>query len=41
MLFTGKLAFRNTKIGEIGLSYMGGVYNKFEEDGLNWMKKEA
>lgn len=33
-LFTGKLALRNRKIGEIGLSYMGGLYNKFEEDGL-------
>lgn len=34
MLFTGKVALRNSKIGEIGLSYMGGAYNKFEEDGL-------
>jgi len=34
MLFTGKFALRNRKIGEIGLSYMGGVYNKFQEDGL-------
>lgn len=33
-LFTGKLALRNRKIGELGVSYMGGVYNKFEEDGL-------
>lgn len=33
-LFTGKLAVRNRKIGELGLSYMGGIYNKFEEDGL-------
>ena len=33
-LFTGKLAVRNRKIGEIGLSYMGGAYNKFESDGL-------
>ncbi len=33
-LFTGKLAIKNAKIGEIGLSYMGGAYNKFEEDGL-------
>jgi hypothetical protein len=33
-LFTGKVAVRNKKIAEIGLSYMGGVYNKFEEDGL-------
>ena len=34
MLLTAKTAVRNRKIGEIGLSYMGGVYNKFEEDGL-------
>ena len=33
-LFTGKIAVRNSKIGEIGLSYMGGVYNKFQEDGI-------
>jgi hypothetical protein len=34
MLFTGKFALRNRKVGEIGLSYMGGVYNKFQDDGL-------
>ncbi|NQX98739.1 MAG: hypothetical protein HRT73_12790 [Flavobacteriales bacterium] len=33
-LFTGKLAIKNRKIGEIGFSYMGGIYNKFEEEGL-------
>ena len=33
-LFTGKVALRNNKIGEIGLSYMGGIYNTYEEDGL-------
>jgi len=33
-LFTGKIAVRRNKIGEIGLSYMGGIYNKFKEDGL-------
>ena len=33
-LLTGKLAIRNKKIAEIGISYMGGVYNKFEDDGL-------
>ena len=38
-LFTGKLAIKNRKLGEIGLSYMGGVYNKFEEDGLSLDKK--
>jgi len=38
-LLTGKVAVRNNKIGELGLSYMGGVYNKFEEDGLVLDKK--
>lgn len=33
-LFTGKMAFRHNQAGELGLSYMGGVYNKYEEDGL-------
>ena len=33
-LFTGKMAVRNRKIGELGLSYMGGVYNKFQADGI-------
>jgi hypothetical protein len=39
MLFTGKVAIRNSKIGEIGLSYMSGAYNKFQEDGLELDKK--
>ena len=34
MLVTGKTALRHSKIGELGLSYMGGVYNKFQDDGL-------
>ncbi|MBN4085055.1 hypothetical protein JYT89_01800 [Flavobacteriaceae bacterium AH-315-B10] len=38
-LFTGKIAIKNRAIGEIGFSYMGGVYNKFEEDGLTLDKK--
>ncbi len=38
-LFTGKVSIKNRKIGEIGLSYMGGIYNKFEEDGLTFDKK--
>jgi hypothetical protein len=33
-LFTGKVALRNRKIGEIGLSYMGGIYNKFQSEGF-------
>jgi hypothetical protein len=32
-LATAKLGFRNNRIGELGISYMGGVYNKFEDDG--------
>jgi hypothetical protein len=38
-LITAKVALRNTRIGELGLSYMGGVYNKFQEDGLIIDKK--
>ena len=38
-LFTGKIAVKNKLIGELGLSYMGGVYNKFKEDGLTLDKK--
>jgi hypothetical protein len=38
-LFTGKVAVKNRKIGELGLSYMGGIYNKYEEDGLVLDKK--
>jgi hypothetical protein len=38
-LFTGKIAVRNNKIGELGLSYMSAVYNKFEDDGLVLDKK--
>ncbi len=33
-LFTGKIAIRNSKVGELGLSYMGGVYNKYQDDGV-------
>ena len=32
-LYTGKLSVRNDKIGELGLSYMGGVYNTWEIEG--------
>jgi hypothetical protein len=38
-LLTTKVGLRNKNIGELGLSYMGGVYNKFEEDGLTLDKK--
>ncbi len=33
-MFTGKLAIRNRKIGEVGLSYMTGIYNQWKVDGL-------
>lgn len=33
-LVTAKTAFRHRKMGEIGFSWMGGVYNKFQADGL-------
>jgi len=32
-MFTGKLAIKNRKWGEVGFSYMGGTYNKHIEDG--------
>jgi len=38
-LFTGKLSVKNSNYGEIGLSYMGGVFNKFQDDGLILDKK--
>jgi hypothetical protein len=33
-LISIKTGLRNKLIGELGLSYMGGVFNKFREDGL-------
>lgn len=33
-MITGKLAIRNRKIGELGISYMTGVYNKWKQNGL-------
>jgi hypothetical protein len=38
-MVTGKIALRHKKIAEVGISYMGGVYNKFEDDGLVLDKK--
>lgn len=38
-LVTAKVAIKNRKIGELGVSWMGGVYNKFEDDGLTLDKK--
>ncbi len=34
LLLTTKTAVRYAKIGEVGISYMGGMYNTFEDDGL-------
>ncbi len=31
---TAKIAVRRSKIGELGLSYMGGIYNTFQKDGI-------
>ncbi len=33
-LTTAKVAVRNKLFGELGISYMGGIYNKFQDDGL-------
>lgn len=38
-LITAKVGARNNKIGELGLSYMGGVYNKYQDDGLTLDRK--
>jgi hypothetical protein len=38
-LITGKVAVRNNKIGELGISYMGGVYNTWQKDGIVLDKK--
>jgi hypothetical protein len=38
-LLTTKAAIRNKRVGELGLSYMGGIYNKFEDDGLTLDEK--
>jgi hypothetical protein len=33
-LMTGKVALGNDVLGEVGLSYMGGVYNKYKVEGI-------
>jgi hypothetical protein len=38
-LTTLKAAVRYRKLGELGISWMGGVYNKFREDGIDLDKK--
>ena len=40
-LFTGKIALRHNDIGEIGFSYMGGIYNTFEDIFLNSFKSNS
>lgn len=38
-LFTGKVSVKKSKLGELGLSYMGGVFNKYESEGVVLDKK--
>jgi len=38
-LLTAKVALRKKNVGELGVSYMGGAYNKFQDDGLTLDKK--
>lgn len=38
-LVTAKAAVRHRKFGELGVSWMGGVYNKFMDDGLRLDKR--
>lgn len=40
-MFTGKIALRHRKIGELGLSHLNGVFNKWKEDGLILDKKRT
>jgi len=40
-LLTGKIAVKNVNVGEIGLSYESGVYNKFQEDGITLDTKRS
>ena len=38
-LTTAKVALKHNHIGELGLSYMGGIYNTFEDDGIELDEK--
>lgn len=38
-LLTSKIAVRHRKFGELGFSHMGGVYNKFQDDGIQLDKR--
>lgn len=40
-MYTGKIAFRNRNIGEVGFSYMNGVYNKWNVEGIAVDKKRT
>ena len=40
-LYTGKLSIGNDKIGELGLSYMGGVYNSYLIEGAQVDNKRS
>ena len=40
-LYTGKLSFGNDQIGELGLSYMGGVYNTWRVEGAQVDNKRS
>lgn len=37
---SGKLAIRNRKIGELGISCMTGIYNRFKTDGIKTMSPQ-
>ncbi len=39
VMYTGKLAVKRRRVGEIGVSYMGGTYNKYQIDGVTVDKK--
>jgi hypothetical protein len=39
--FTGKLAIRNRKYGELGISYFTSVYNKWQDDGITLDSKRS
>lgn len=40
-MFSGKLALRHRQIGEVGLSYYGGIYNTFRIEGVEVAPKQA
>ena len=40
-LYTGKLSFGNDRVGELGLSYMGGVYNSYLVEGAQVDNKRS